>query len=282
MGSSRGGAQGGACVAERHGERPPFRPQPFPAMLMDSRAQGGAWAWAWAWTWARWAWATDAHGRQPVQPAQWQPRRPRLGTDGVLAVVALSTPPPSCRVKETHNHGWRLFSFDGSRPDRTRHRDEWIGCRWAKGGWYCVGGRRTGHVGIHPGHRAQGFQSSGGCPSAAEAHRGSTPAHLAVRVVELSIGSLVWPLSLSLSLTLRLQGERIRSIHPSISWHRGQCLPPMARPLPPPVTPTIPSRAQRRWLPEPKRSQRPPGSSCRDRWQHSWHAASRTAVRRFS
>src|SRR5690349_16616959 len=99
MGSSRGGAQGGACVAERHGERPPFRPQPFPAMLMDSRAQGGAWAWAWAWTWARWARAADAHGRQPVQPAQWQPRRPRPGTDGVLAVVALSTPPPSCRVK---------------------------------------------------------------------------------------------------------------------------------------------------------------------------------------
>lgn len=138
------------------------------------------------------------------------------------------------------------------------------------------------------GHRltveASRFHPTERLPVAAEAHRGSTPAHLSVRVPELSIGSLAWPLSLSVppSFPLRLQGERIRSIHPSISWHRGQCLPPMARPLPPPVTPTIPSRAQRRWLPEPKRSQRPPGSSCRDRWQHSWHAASRTAVRRFS
>ncbi len=50
-----------------------------------------------------------------------------------------------------------------TRPDQAQRRVDWM--QMGKGGWYCVGGRRTGHVGIHPGHRAQGFQGSGGFQS---------------------------------------------------------------------------------------------------------------------
>jgi len=96
------------------------------------------------------------------------------------------------------------------------------------------------------GHRltveASRFHPTERLPVAAEAHRGSTPAHLSVRVPELSIGSLAWPLSLCPSLLSPQAPGRADPIHPSIH-------PPALRPMSPthgeaPPPPCYPDHTQ--------------------------------------